>query len=121
MQDPITPALQLLSERGQNDAARALARCAVVLRHVGRTDDRQPVARPMTDILIHTSDEVLGLIRHHTPPQGDWTGQIEHALRDVLAPRFAVREIQWTQTEPADLSRGEGARAAGEYSSEPFA
>jgi hypothetical protein len=113
MNDPRIAALELLREWGQVDAARALSQCTLAVRHVGAPGGRRPGTPPQADLLIHAPAEILRCIRHHSLPQGDWANEIERALKAALHPRIGVRDIQWTQTEPARALRPEPLGAAG--------
>lgn len=105
MQDPVRLALDMLQRRAQEDAARVLSRCGMTLRHTGDVDRSHRETRPISDVLIHAPEDVLGEIRHNRPPQGDWPGQIEHAIRDAMADRYVVRDVQWSETEPLESAR----------------
>jgi hypothetical protein len=106
--NPKSSAAQVLRQRNQPDAARALDACEISLRHVdgppGGAADGGGRA-PQADVLIHAPPDVLSSIRHAELPQGDWGQEIERAVIEALAPRFSVREIQWSETAPGGSPR----------------
>lgn len=95
MRDPKLTGLELLRERGQVDAARALTGVEVDLRHAGTTAHRPGEGRPEADLLLKAPHDLISCVRNGDQPQSDWGKQIEQALRDASGDDYDIRVVQW--------------------------
>ncbi len=72
------------------DAAKALAKCAVDVRHVDGTTG--------VDVLVHGPSEVISEVK-----STEAAGRIENAMREACDRD--VRMLQWVETAEADTAR----------------